>query len=233
MTERTSPLPATTAMLALARLTLKRITRGKLIWISLAIAILPMLFAATLAVGHSSNVLEAAFAMQVFAVAIIPPLFCAPAIAEELEDRTASYLWSRPIPRWVLLAGKLLALAPFAMLCVTASWLLTGFVGLGHAPPGDTIIAVAAGAFGVGVTAAGIASLAPKRGMALAIIYILIIDLPVGQIPASLAWLSVTHAATVLAGFETAPIYKGAIAMSVLCAIWLTVSFGRLSRIEA
>ena len=178
--------------------------------------------------------LEPAFGMELFAVAIIPPLFCAPAIAEELEDRTASYLWSRPIPRWVLLAGKLLALAPFAMLCVTASWLLTGFVGLGHAPPADTIIAVAAGAFGVGVTAAGIASLAPKRGMALAIIYILIIDLPVGQIPASLAWLSVTHAATTHRRVRDRPrSTKGVLAMSVLCAIWFTVSFWRLSRIEA
>jgi ABC-type transport system involved in multi-copper enzyme maturation permease subunit len=220
-------------MLALARLTLKRITRGKLIWISLAIAMLPMLFAATLSIGHHGNVLEPAFGMELFAVAIIPPLFCAPAIAEELEDRTASYLWSRPIPRWVLLAGKLLALAPFAMLCVTGSWLLTGFVGLGHAPPTDTIVAVATGSFGVGVTAAGIASLAPKRGMALAIIYILIIDLPIGQIPASLAWLSVTHAATTIAGFETASMTKGVLAMCVLCAIWLTVAFWRLRRIEA
>jgi len=224
---------ATTAMLALARLTLKRATRGKLIWISLGIAMLPMLFAATLSIGHHSNVLEPAFGMELFVVAILPPLFCAPAIAEELEDRTASYLWSRPIPRWVLLAGKLLALAPFAMLCVVASWLLTAYVGLQHAPPADTILAVATGAFGVGVTASGIASLAPKRGMALAIIYILIIDLPVGQIPASLAWLSVTHAATTIAGFETAPASEGVLALSVLCAIWLSVSFWRLSRIEA
>ncbi|MEO6776377.1 MAG: ABC transporter permease [Kofleriaceae bacterium] len=226
-------LSSTTAMLALARLTLKRVTRGKLIWISLAIAMLPMLFAATLALGHHGNVLEPAFSMELFVVAILPPLFCAPAIAEELEDRTASYLWSRPIARWVLLAGKLLALAPFAMLCVVASWLLTGYVGLGHAPPAATLVAVAAGTLGVGITAAGIASLAPKRGMALAIIYILLVDLPVGQIPASLAWLSVTHAATVLAGFETAPRYEGAIAMSLLCTTWLAVSFWRLSRIEA
>jgi ABC-type transport system involved in multi-copper enzyme maturation permease subunit len=224
---------AATAMLALARLTLKRATRGKLIWISLGIAMLPMLFAATLSIGHHSNVLEPAFGKELFVVAILPPLFCAPAIAEELEDRTASYLWSRPIPRWVLLAGKLLALAPFAMLCVVGSWLLTAYVGLQHAPPADTILAVATGAFGVGVTASGIASLAPKRGMALAIIYILIIDLPVGQIPASLAWLSVTHAATTIAGFETAPASEGVLALSVLCAIWLSVSFWRLSRIEA
>ena len=224
---------AATAMFALARLTLKRALRGKLIWISLGIAMLPMLFAATLSALHHDNILEPAFGMELFVVAILPPLFCAPAIAEELEDRTASYLWSRPIPRWVLLAGKLLALAPFAMACVTASWLLTAYVGLQHAPPADTIIAVATGAFGVGVTASGIASLAPKRGMALAIIYILIIDLPVGQLPASLAWLSVTHAASTIAGFETASVAEGVLAMSVLCAIWLAVSFWRLSRIEA
>ncbi|HEY6033110.1 MAG TPA: hypothetical protein VIV58_02590, partial [Kofleriaceae bacterium] len=76
---------AATAMLALARLTLKRATRGKLIWISLGIAMLPMLFAATLSIGHHSNVLEPAFGMELFVVAILPPLFCAPAIAEELE----------------------------------------------------------------------------------------------------------------------------------------------------
>jgi ABC-type transport system involved in multi-copper enzyme maturation permease subunit len=220
------------ALSALARLTLVRLLRGKLLWVSIAIACLPILLAK--AVGQQpATALQTTFGIELFVLAILPPLFAAPAIGEELEDRTATYLWSRPLPRWSILAGKLLALAPFVMAILVASWIAAIIAALHTAPPALTIVALAAGTLAVSIVSAGIATIAPKRGMAFAIIYILVIDLSLGAIPASIQWLSVTHATSTLAGLEpgSSPV-SGAIAMAILSAVWLAVAFRRIGRIE-
>ncbi|MEO8844259.1 MAG: ABC transporter permease [Kofleriaceae bacterium] len=219
------------ALSALARLTLVRLIRGKLMWVSLVIAALPLALAAVIA-RQPSTALELTFGVEIFVLAILPPLFAAPAIGEELEDRTATYLWSRPIPRWAILAGKLLALAPFVMAILVASWVVSIELALHEAPPPMTIVALAAGALTVSIVSAGIATLAPKRGMAFAIIYILIVDLSIGFIPASIQWLSVTHATRTLAGFESSSPISGGVALAVLSALWLAVAFRRIGRIE-
>jgi ABC-type transport system involved in multi-copper enzyme maturation permease subunit len=231
------PAPSTgTALVTLGRLTFTRLLRGKLMWVSLAIACLPAVLAAALAKQHDVSVVGPVFKTLLGVMAILPPMFAAPAIGEEIEDRTASYLWSRPLRRWTILAGKLLALAPLSMALLAGSWGLAIVAGA-HAPDAPpapmTVAAVAAGAFGVSILSAGIATLAPKRGMALAIIYVLIVDLPLGVIPASVQWVSVTHAVSTLAGFEHASRLSGGVALFILCAIWAMVSFRRISRIEA
>jgi hypothetical protein len=160
------------ALSALARLTLVRLLRGKLLWVSVAIAFLPIALAKAVA-AQPETALTTTFGIELFVLAILPPLFAAPAIGEELEDRTATYLWSRPLPRWSILAGKLLALAPFVMAILVGSWIASIAFALHTAPPPLTIVALAAGTLAVSVVSAGIATLAPKRGMAFAIIYIL------------------------------------------------------------
>ncbi len=227
------PAPSTgTALTTLARLTFTRLLRGKLMWVSLAIACLPAALAAMLA-KQKIDILEPTFGVVLGVMAILAPIFAAPAIGEEIEDRTATYLWSRPLRRWTILAGKLLALAPFSMALLIASWVLAVVVGTHAAPPKMTVLAVAAGALTISVVSAGIATLAPKRGMAFAIIYILVIDLPLGHIPASVQWVSVTHAVSTLAGFEHASRLSGGVALAIFCAVWALVSFRRISRIEA
>ncbi|MFT3698937.1 MAG: ABC transporter permease subunit [Kofleriaceae bacterium] len=213
---------------ALARVTFTRLFRGKLMWFALAIAFLPLF----LSVAGQTRV-EVVFGIEMFVLAILPPLFAAPAIAEELEDKTATYLWSRPIARWAILAGKLLALVPFVMALVTAGWVVGVLVATKAPPPPMTIVAVLAGAFGTSIVASGIAMLAPKRGMAFAIVYILIVDITLGSLPGSIEWLSVTHATRVLAGFEadTSPV-AGVIGLLTLSAVWLAVAFRRIGRLE-
>jgi ABC-type transport system involved in multi-copper enzyme maturation permease subunit len=225
-------VPTTGAALsALARLTFARLLRGKLIWVSLAIACLPLAFAGG-AAHDPSNALKITFGIEMFVISILPPLFAAPAIGEELEDRTATYLWSRPLARWTILAGKLLALAPFAMAILVGSWVGAIFIATHRPPPPETIVAIAAGTLAISIVSAGIATIAPKRGMAFAIIYILIIDLPLGSIPASIQWLSVTHATSTLAGFENSSPLSGGIALVVLSGLWLVMAFRRISNIE-
>ncbi|HEX7700975.1 MAG TPA: ABC transporter permease subunit, partial [Kofleriaceae bacterium] len=131
------------ALSALARLTFTRLLRGKLMWVSLAIACLPIALATALG-REPSTALDITFKIELFVIAILPALFAAPAIGEELEDRTATYLWSRPLPRWSILAGKLLALAPFVMAILVGSWIAAIFVALHKPPPAITIVAIAA-----------------------------------------------------------------------------------------
>ena len=218
------------ALSALARLTLTRLLRGKLMWVSIAIACLPIILSA--AVGKSEDAIRIIFGIEMFVLAVLPPLFAAPAIGEELEDRTATYLWSRPLPRWSILAGKLLALAPFVTVIMVGSWIVAIAIATKAAPPALSIVAIAGGAIGISTVSAGIATLAPKRGMAFAIIYILIIDLPLGKIDAASQWVSVTHAISTLAGHETSSPVSGGIALVVLSALWLAVAFRRIGRIE-
>ncbi|MEO8553573.1 MAG: hypothetical protein ABI678_26550 [Kofleriaceae bacterium] len=227
-------VPSTGAALwTLFRLTLTRIGRGRLLWVSVAISILPILAAIPMSLGHHFDKLGAIRNVELFVLAILPPLFGAPAIAEELEDRTATYLWSRPLARSTILAGRLLALAPCAALVVVASWWLAARVATNEPPPAASIGAFAAGALGVAVLSAGIATLAPKRGMGLAVVYVLLVDLPIGQLPVSLRWLSVTHATGALGGFESDSAASGAIALAVIAAVWLAVAFRRVGRLEA
>jgi len=221
------------ALWTLFRLTLTRIGRGRLVWVGVAISILPILAGIARSLAHDSRALAWTFGFELFVLAILPPMFAAPAIAEELEDRTSTYLWSRPLARGTILAGKLLALAPVAAAFMVGSWWLAARIATTEPPPLATLGAIAAGALGVSVVSAGIATLAPKRGTALAMIFFLIIDLPVGQLPVSLHWLSVTHATSALAGFETDSPVSGAIALAIISAVWLAVAFRRVSRLES
>ncbi|CAN5523111.1 hypothetical protein BH11MYX1_BH11MYX1_17020 [soil metagenome] len=222
------------ALSTLARLTLTRVTRGKLLWISLAIAFLPIMYAGAMGQAKGTvDILSSTLVIETFVLAILPPLYGAPAVAEEIEERTATYLWSRPIKRWVIVAGKLLALAPFAGVVVLGSWVLAIVISLHHLPSTLSMVGLGFGAAGITIVSCGIATLFPKRGMALAIIYVLVIDLPLGEVPASVRWLSVKHAAKTLADLDsdTAPAY-GAIALVVISAIWLMVAFRRVGRLE-
>lgn len=231
MTAKTVPSTGA-ALSALARLTLMRLFRGKLIWVSLGIAFLPLL----LAVGARQSpdtAVQIVFGVEIFVLAILPPMFAAPAIGEELEDRTATYLWSRPLERWTILVGKLIGLVPFVVGLVLAGFVVGVFVATRGLPPVLPAVAIVAGALGTSIVSAGIAMLAPKRGMAFAIIYILILDVPVGSIPASVQWLSVTHATSVLSGLDSSSSpAAGAIALLALSAVWLAVAFRRIGRLE-
>ena len=123
-----------------------------------------------------------------FVLAVVPAMFVASSIGEEIEDRTITYLWSRPLPRWHVIAGKLVALAPVAIghlaprlagrRCKVGTDAPSRRDGRSSASPLPRVA--------ISMVAAGIATLAPKHGMALAIIYMLLFDVPVGEIPASL-----------------------------------------------
>jgi len=228
----------------IARLTLKRLLRGQVLWVALGIALLPVVVAAVLRQSVHDPMERATFALdlyvvEMFVLSVVPAMFVASSIGEEIEDRTITYLWSRPLPRWHVTAGKLLALAPVAMVITLLGWLAAMKVGTEAVAPRWTLVGIAAGALAISMVAAGIATLAPKHGMALTIIYFLLFDVPIGEIPASLQTLSITHQARGLAGIAMHGVRSvpdrltPAITMAVIALVWFAIGLWKIRRTEA
>jgi len=211
---------------AIVRLTLRRLVRGKALWLALGFAALPPVLAAAL----PSNAVGYAFEIEMLLYAVIPPLVVAGAIGEDLEERTATYLWSRPVARWTIVVGKLVALAPVVAAIDLASWAIAGALA-GHGQPSlDALVAVAAGALAVSTLCAGIAALVPRHAMAVTIVYMLFDDM-IGQIPARLQLFSVTHHAGRIVGIGE-PVDATSIALVAIPAVWLALGLRRVRRLE-
>ena len=117
-------------------------------------------------------------------------------------------------------------------------WILAVAIDTGGLAPARTILGLGAAALANSLIAAGIATVAPRHGMALTIIYMLLFDLPIGEIPASLQVLSVTHQARIIAdivvpGVAPESPVTGAITMAVIAPVWLAIGLWRLRRLEA
>ena len=230
----TRQVPSNLATIStMAGLTWTRMIRGRALWVGFLVAMLPVMFAVAMRMfGESGGEL---FTIQVLILAVLGPMFVGSSIGEEIEDRTTTYLWSRPIPRWIILAGKLAALAPLAALIVLVSWTVSCRIAWDIWPSARTCGALAAGAFVISFVSAGIATLAPRHGMALAIVYMLFFDFPLGILPATVKELSIGHQVRTLAG--TSLTETGAasavIALAMISAVWILVAALRVRRLEA
>ena len=220
----------------IAQLTLRRLFRGRAVWISVLIAALPVVFAGVMR-SQGRFELVSIFDIVAFTtllLAVLPGMFVAASIGEDIEDRTTTYVWSRPVPRWAMPAGKLLALGPLTAALVGTSWITAVSIGTHALPSTLSIIAFLTGTLVACMAAAAIGTLVPKHGMSLSIAYMLFFDIPVGAMPFSLAELSITHQlrafSGVLPGVEPT---GGAIGLAVLGSCWLAVTVWRNARREA
>lgn len=240
---RVEPLSGMTAAGLLARLTLKRLFRSRAIWVTVALCLLPALFAyAVIDPGEVGlDAWQGVFAIGLGLLAIVPPLHLASAVAEEVEDNTFTYLWSRPMPRWSVIVGKLMAIAPVVALMLCTGVLFGFDAAYGSSSPGAgdlvirAVLALTFGVLGAGCVAIGIGSLIPRQALAVSIIYLLIIDLPVGALPFSVRNLSVTHHVRDIAGVDRLandPIPVSIAWLLGIAALWLTVAFWRIARAE-
>jgi ABC-type transport system involved in multi-copper enzyme maturation permease subunit len=230
----TKAVPSTASVLAtLAGVTWRRLVRGRAIWVVMLIALLPAALA-SLGEGRDQPLLVIG-AIQSVVMALLPPIFVASSIGEEIEDRTTTYLWSRPIGRWTIVVGKLLALAPLAAALIVGGWFVAYQIAAGAPPPVQSILAFAAGAVAISTIAAGVAVLVPKHGMALSIIYLVVFDQIIGNIPASLQTISVTRQVRLLAGVtpDAPNLVEPAVTMIAIAGVWLAIGLVRLRRLES
>jgi ABC-2 family transporter protein len=231
-----SDVPGTaSAIRTLAAVTLRRLGRGKALWIGMGIAALPVVNATVVHANQrqfNANASEM-FAISMAVLALLPAMFVGASIGEEIEERTSTYLWSRPLARWAVLAGKLCALAPLVLALVVGGWVVAHQIWLEALPTLRSCLALTAGCVGVCVVAAGMATVVPKHGMAFTIAYVLI-DLFIGALPFSLSELSITHQTAVLARVGSLPhVTVGPlITLVVLAGLWGALGVVRVQRLE-
>jgi ABC-type transport system involved in multi-copper enzyme maturation permease subunit len=190
-------LPGSAATFAIARLTLQRFLRSRVLLVAGVFALLPMVpFALGAGIDTSlEHRWEAYFQAMSYMHMLVASLLMAPAIAEEIEDKTYTYLWSRPIPRWSVLAGKLLTGSCVASAMLIASALVATLV---TGMPEYSVLAMSMlglilGVATVGVVASSLGVLLPKHAIAASLTYFMVIDLILGSIPLAAARISVSH----------------------------------------
>jgi ABC-type transport system involved in multi-copper enzyme maturation permease subunit len=223
------------ATLAIAGVTIKRALRAKAMIGAACVAVLPYMFAASLHQSHHDDRVTV-FSIAALAGIVIAALVVAGPIGEEFEERTMTYLWSRPLPRWSVIAGKLAALAPIAMILIAASVGASFATMTGDAARssvGDGVAAAAGGMLAMSCLAAAIATLVPKQALALTIAYLFFIDLPLGVIPARLQLVSITYHQAELTRLDLDESQvAAAIGLGVIAIAWLAVALWRVRRIE-
>ena len=223
------------AVLAIAALTWRRALRGRAPWVTAVLALLPVLYASlTYRYAHrgDSQFARGVFGIVLLTLAISPAMNVASSLGEELEERTSAYLWSRPLARWTIAAGKLLALTPMVAVGAIAGIMLAHLSSDGDVPSGQVIAGVGLAALAFCIVAAAIATIAPKNGMTLAICYALFIDLALGALPISLRNISISYHATSIAGMSVDSVSSGVVGIAVIVAIWSAIGLWRIRNIE-
>jgi hypothetical protein len=197
-----------------AELTLLRLRRGKLLWVCVALCLLPVAAAAVLAVlGHFGRPLfdELSQLYFRFLVPFVPALLASPLVGEELEQRTLTFLFARPAPKGALLVGKCWAVAgPFAALLglsLLGVWLLSGLRAPGDLPSlfplfARAELALAAGVLTYTALSALLGTWFPRHPFVVVLGYLLVVEAGLGSAPIPLHLLTVGWHLRNLAGLE-------------------------------
>jgi ABC-2 type transport system permease protein len=226
------PLSAWNAIVAMAALTWKRTRRSRTLIISLVLMLLPAAVGGAMRASELppaelwSNLLRT----ELVLLAVLCPLYAAASLGDEIESGTMTYLWSRPIPRWTIAAGKLVALTPIVALMLVGSATLAMQVARGAMPPTSGLEALALGAVTVSIAATGIAMLVPRHSMVVPMAYVLFVDLPIGELPAALYRVSMTHHLRMI-GEGTATASNVGWLLGVT-AVWALIGLWRLRKFE-
>jgi hypothetical protein len=229
---------------AIARLTWKRLWRGKSIWVTAILLLVPIGLAAMAVAGVPQASERWGIVGEITLrslVMLAPVLHLAPAVGEESEGKTYSYLWSRPVPREALVLGKMLAVTPLLALlaagAVAAAWAISS---AGAGPAGDpawlgsTLLAAVLGVVTSSCFAVGVGSLFPKHPLVIAFGYIFLAEQALPEINAvqNLSVLFHTQQVAKLPTWHHADDGGGAIGLAVLAAFWLAIAIWRVRNTE-
>jgi ABC-type Na+ efflux pump permease subunit len=240
----TNTISEATSIRVIARITWLRLLRGRSKWVSLLLAVLPVVFAGLLSMFRADTDrswdLVAGFVLGLGGMLAVA-VHLAPSVGEELDSRTYTYLWSRPMPRRSLLLGKLLATAPVAaalfVVSVSLAWLVTWGADADHV--GDLLRTLLGT---VGVVAAGSAmalvagAFFPRHPLAVILAYVLVGDLLLRFVPA-LRMVSIYYHAIGAAGVRdpllvSESMTAGLVGLVVLTVAWLALAVWRVERAE-
>lgn len=220
------------AISAMAALTWRRTMRSRTLRISAILALLPAAagFAMRSTMLPNDQLWENLLRTELVLLAVLCPLYAAASLGDEIESGTMTYLWSRPLPRWTIAAGKLVALTPLVATMLVGSAVAGMMVARGLMPPAAGLLALVLGAITISIAATGIAMLVPRHSMVVPIVYVLFIDLPIGELPMALYRISMTHHLRVIGeGMGTGESYGWLLGLT---AFWALLGLWRLRRFE-
>jgi len=137
------------ALATALRLSLTRLTRSPYLWSTVALASLPLMVAALMAIwgdplGLQGNLARVHSVLEVFIrllylhfiIFFVANTFGFSVVRQELEEQTLHYLVLQPLPRWIVLLGKFLAyLILSSLICIASLWITYFILALPHAGP--------------------------------------------------------------------------------------------------
>jgi ABC-2 type transport system permease protein len=182
-----------------------------------------------------------------FVVTIVLPLVAlllgTSVLGDELEDGTAIYLLTKPLPRWQILLPKLAASWLVAVALVLPATLAAGLIGLGEDDSRSLVtgfaVAVCFGTLAY-LSVFVLLSLATNRALIGGLIYVFIWEGTITSIFAGTRYLSIRHLTLGIAGavadvspsvFD--PYVKGATAFVLLVAVTVGASWFANVRLQS
>ena len=239
MSEKTAYAPTSAgAVAAIAQLTFTRFLRSKVIFVAGVLAMLPLI-PVLVASSHNDDVArnwQGFLGVTSFVQLLVASLLTAPVIAEEIDDKTYAYLWSRPIPRWTILAGILLVGCLVAIAMMAVSVVLGSQIAHVSDPViiAKALVGMALGVVATGCIASAFGTLLPKHPLAVSISYFLVLDLGIGAMPFAAARLSVMHNVIAISGLgpDANTVVISVLWLAGLGVFWTTITLRRLVRKE-
>jgi ABC-type transport system involved in multi-copper enzyme maturation permease subunit len=253
------PLPTTPsaarALRLLAGLSLRRARRGRLLWLSAAVLALPVL-AAGLALlsgqGGASFFEKLLEALLCYLAPFIMAVNASATVAEEVQGKTITYLFSRPVPRWTLPVGKYLGnliVNALLLLSAVAFAYLLSMLGEGRdffrelPRLGAGLLAMLLAAVLYASVASAFGAMATSYPFVATILFVLVVEVGFSFIPGWFKVVAMTTHLRVMAGlyhpsqslFLSDPRLSWPISLPVLLVmsgLWLVVTISWVSSTE-
>ncbi len=227
--------------LTLAQLGYTRLVRGKTLYVSGVLALAPILLAAVVsrkAFVAKDGWTAACEVLLRFVIPIAAAVHASGAVGEELDQKTFTYLWSRPIPRVSVILGRLLFVAPLLFALSSVSLVVSYLVTEGGVT-GDDLVRALGAAFASSLActcfALGGGGLFPRQPL----LFTLGVFLTVEQFLFAISgarYLSIVAHTRTLAGLEksleSAVELKAIVGLLILSALWLSLGLFRVSSAE-
>lgn len=221
----------------LARVSLLRMVRGKTMYITSLLAFVPLVIVLLI---ESREDLEWRLAVEATLGLVIPlaaAIHVSGAVNDELEQKTYTFLWSRPIHRASILFGRVLAMTPLLFALGAASLLLAAIASK-DVPSGGIPVAlggVLGAAIGCSFFALGAGAIFPRYATIITIVFLVLIDQMLAAFPIVSKASIVAHARA-LAGHGTGIVIpaKGHSILGVLLVggAWLWLAYYKVTRAE-
>ncbi len=178
-----------------ARMAWLRMRRGRLVWLAAALFALPLVYVVGLAIaGHWGRGLfdEVCELYFRFLVPFVPALTASAAVAEEIENKTFTFVFARPAPRGALVVGKLWAATAPALAVVLPSLALAWLVASLRFPSDmaetwphllRVELAAAAGLCAYGALCAAIGTVFSRHPLVAVLVYLILVEAALGSAP--------------------------------------------------